>query len=371
MGQYTTTQSKESVTLQKRANTKGGYSLYLEYRLGGVRIREALKMYLVPERTKVDRLQNQETLKTANAMKAKKIIEIQNGKAGLRKRKGEKVTLLGYMEERSTYYAKRGSRHYAQTVRNCAKYCEMFRGKDVRLSQVSKDYLLKFIEFLNSTDLGDGTIYTYFTCLLIVLNSAVREDLIAENPSKFITPSQKPKMKESTRAFLTLEEVKALMDSPCQDETTKKAFLFSCFTGLRVSDIRSLTWDKVIDMGDGRLQVQKEQQKTKRMVYIPLSPNAVRWLPAKTRSEYVFPDIPVSPTLDRIVDKWAKAAGIRKHVTFHVSRHTYATLLLTFGADIYTVSQLMGHKDVKTTQIYAKIIDENKRKTVELIPDIS
>ena len=79
-------------------------------------------------------------------------------------------------------------------------------------------------------------------------------------------------------------------------------------------------------------------------------------------------DLPSERAVARNVVKWTKDAGIAKHVTFHVARHTYATMLLTYGADIYTVSSLLGHKSVATTQIYAKIVDEKKRKAVDMIP---
>lgn len=366
---YTTTETKETVTLRKRAMKEGGYSLYLDYTVDGVRKREFLKMYLVPERTPIDRIQNQETLKTANAMKSKRIVEIQNGKNGFRKRKGEKILLLDYFEERRQYYLKRGSKYYAQTVKNCAAFCRSFLGGGIKLSQVNQNYIIGFIEHLNESELGDGTIYTYFNALLIVLNAAVREDLIEENPARRVDAGMKPHQKESTRAFLTLDEVRLLMDTPCEDEQLKAAFLFSCFTGLRISDIRMLTWDKVIDVGDGKLQIQTEQKKTRNMVFVPLTKNALRWMPERSNGP-VFSSLPASPTLERKLDKWAKSAKIRKHVTFHVARHTYATLLLTYGADIYTVSQLLGHKNLKTTEIYGKIIDEAKRKTVNLIPNL-
>lgn len=364
---YNISESKETVTLRKRKMKDGGYSLYLDYTIEGVRKREFLKLYLVPEKSKIDVVQNQETLKTANALKSKLIVDIQNGSNGFRQRKGEKVLLLDYIKERIAYYEKRGSYRYADIIKRSMRYCMAFRGKDIRLTQVTRDYLLKYIDFLNNSELGEGTIYTYYNALIIILNSAVKEDLIAENPSGKIDASLKPHQKQSTRAFLTLDELRALIDTDCEDKELKAAFLFSCFTGLRISDIRTLRWDNIIDIGNGRLQIQTKQSKTKNMVFVPLSDNALKWLPERT-DEFVFHSLPFSPTIDRRLIRWAQAANINKHVTFHVSRHTYATLLLAYGADLYTVSRLLGHKNVSTTQIYAKIMDESKRKAVDNIP---
>ena len=81
-------------------------------------------------------------------------------------------------------------------------------------------------------------------------------------------------------------------------------------------------------------------------------------------------ELPHSTTLGRVIDRWAKEAGITKHVTFHCARHTFATLELTMGADLYTVSKLLGHTSVSTTQIYAKIVDQKKKEAVNLLNDL-
>ncbi len=120
------------------------------------------------------------------------------------------------------------------------------------------------------------------------------------------------------------------------------------------------------------MQVEINQKKTGEPLYLPLSANALQWLPERglaKDSDKVFA-LPHVSTVEKFLPIWAKDAGINKHITFHVSRHTNATLMLSFGADIYTVSKLLGHTNVKTTQIYAKIVDENKRKAVNLIPEI-
>ena len=94
------------------------------------------------------------------------------------------------------------------------------------------------------------------------------------------------------------------------------------------------------------------------------------WLPERTDEDdegLVFGDLPSAPTVAEILNDWAKAAKIDKHVTYHTSRHTFGTMMLTAGADLYTTSKLMGHADVRTTQIYAKIIDSKKIEAVNLV----
>ena len=326
-------------------------------------------MYLVPVRNKIDEYQNQETLKTANAAKAKRVIALQNGQEGFRREKADKVLLIDYLDKRIAYYRDRGAQSTAQGIANVKTYCRRYKGDGMLLSGVTKDYLQGFIKYLNGTGLGKGTIHTYYNYLAIALNSAVREGQLKENPSGRLDPHTKPGVKESRRDFLTIDEVRLLIDTPCESAILKQAFLFACFTGLRISDVSTLRREDVVDTGKG-WQIQKHQQKTGETVYIPLSENALRWLPQGKGAALVFPALPPTSTLNRYLRRWTREAGITKHVTFHVSRHTFATLALTYGADIFTVSKLLGHTNVSTTQIYAKVVDENKRKAVNLIPAI-
>ena len=152
----------------------------------------------------------------------------------------------------------------------------------------------------------------------------------------------------------------------------KQAFLFSCLCGLRVSDIRKLKWSDLQKSGE-RIRIEIKMQKTKEPLYLPISDEALKWLPQRGEAkddDFIFP-LTHEGTINNILQKWAKAAGVTKHISFHVARHTHATMMLTLGADLYTVSKVLGHKNIATTQIYAKIVDKKKEEAISLIPNLT
>lgn len=217
--------------------------------------------------------------------------------------------------------------------------------------------------------LTDATIHAYFKFVTAVLNKASSKGLIAVNPVAALEIRERPQGQSPERTSLSLDEVSRLIDTPCPAyPILKNMFLFACFTGLRCSDVKALTWKKVDDN-----MIGTTMQKTQKAIYIPISNNARRWLPERGSAgpeDKVFTGYPTINTVCRTIDKWAKDAGIDKHVTFHIARHTFATLALEYGADLYTVSKLLGHQRVTTTQIYAKIVDKKKEEAVNLIPDL-
>lgn len=369
---------KEPVRIRYKKLANGNQSIYLDIYTDRGREYEFLKLYLITERSALDKETNKNTLRLANAIKSKRIVDLQNNVHGFcNSGSKNKINFILYLKTEMERYKSKGGTSYACSIRSAINYLIAYKGTNVSIKQIDKQYLLGYIEYLKKVQSSHGKTLsissqaTYLAVVVIALNKAVEEDIIQKNPAHNISEDDKPSQGQSTREFLTLEEVRKLNNTKCGNQVVKQAFLFSCFTGLRLGDMRMLKWSDIVNAGKNALQIRLIQQKTLEPIYIPLSQNALDLLPVTTdKSGRVF-EMPHVSTIEKHLKKWAKTAGITKNISYHVSRHTNATMLLTHGADIYTVSKLLGHTSVKTTQIYAKIVDEKKREAVNLIPSIN
>ena len=365
---------KEPIRLRMKELANGSKSLYLDIYRNGKRSYEYLKMYVIPETDDNARRQNKATMIAANAIKSKRIIELTNGEAGI-KRVDDKETmfLLDWMNTYLENQQKRGKKDGHQ-IKVAIQILKDYAGERVTMEQIDKEFCQGYIDYLLTEYRPMGkpvsrfTAQNYYRVLNGALNAAVRADVIKVNPFTKIGNSDKIRRPESKREYMTIEELRALIATPMKNEAVKQAYLFSCFCGLRISDIIGLKWGNVyVDNGQYRLEVV--MQKTKEPIYLPLSPEALRWMPErgdKTSEDYVF-DLPSTTHINILLKPWAKAAGIDKRFSFHTARHTFATMMLTLGADLYTTSKLLGHTDVKMTQVYAKIINRKKDEAVNLV----
>lgn len=377
--------AKEPVKLRQQKIKDGNISLYLDYNLNGKRIREYLKLYLIPEHESNDKDRNKETLRLAQAVKAQRITELQNGSMGFRSIGRGKIYLSDWLQRERERFQKQGSTAYQSSIRNTIKQVKAYG--DRPLNKIDKAYLEGYIEHLKTAlnkydkPLSANSQSLYYDVVAIALNRAVKEGYIKDNPSRRLDAKQRPKQEQSKRVFLTIEELTTLQhtkarlygDSTKRYKETQNAFLFSCFTGLRYSDIVTLRWEDIKTLPDGSKEVVKTMQKTKETAFVPLSASALEYLPAKPKKApengLVFNLARVDIVWD-ILQDWSKRAGLEKHISFHTARHTFATLALSYGADVYTIKELLGHKNINTTQIYAKVVAETKRKAVNLIPSI-
>jgi len=195
-----------------------------------------------------------------------------------------------------------------------------------------------------------------------MLNHAVKHNILIKNPARFVSTPKK----RIDREYLLIDEIKLLVSTESYHPHITNAFLFSCFTGLRISDIRNLTWDNIKNY-----KLEYVQKKTGIAQKIKISKSALDLLIEQkkiTKGIRVF-EVPRSDSnSNKHLKEWVKRAGIKKHITFHCSRHTFATLCLTSDIDLYTVSKLLGHTDIKNTQIYGKLIDKKKDEAIDKLP---
>lgn len=180
---------------------------------------------------------------------------------------------------------------------------------------------------------------------------------------------EKIQQPESKREFLTLEEVRKLENTPYVKENIRRAFLFACYCGLRLGDVMDLHWSD-ISVNGGRHFVSVVMQKNSKPISLPLPAKALSWLPERGEPKVLVFSLPSQTVMRKHLQKWAEQAELGRHLHFHLSRHTYGTMLITAGVDLYTASKMMGHADVRPTQVYAKIVDRKKEEAVSLIDKV-
>lgn len=371
---------KEPIKIRFKELSDGNQSIYLDYYLNGKRKYEFLKLYLIPEKTKEDRAKNEATLQLAKAVQAKRIVDLQNEEHGFTpKRNLSRANLIDYVNKiADKHLAKTGNKHGEYyNFKSLALHLTIYQGEKIPFSKVDEDFAQGFAEYLKTAKnqnlhksrktetLSQNTQNKLFKKLNTVLRQAEKEKIIAKNPMQFIEDI--PKTKEGTREYLTIDEVKLLIQTDCKNQTVKNAFLFCCLTGLRFSDVSRITWENLHRNNSGDYELRFTMKKNGKEIIIQLSNEAMKWLPDGNNAdptERIF-KLSKNEIVNPIISEWVKDAGISKKITFHCSRHTAATLNLSLGTPIAVVSKLMGHSKIATTQIYAKIVDEAQRDAVD------
>ena len=278
-----------------------------------------------------------------------------------RERHGFEGNLKGKITFLEFYRSLVPGRH--KSWKSTALMLEDFPGRDTALAEIGYEWLRDVQEHLLA-GVSQNSASTYYAKIKAALQIAVQRELIPSNPATKIKAIQQV---PSQRTYLTLDELQILAKAPCEKPEVKRAFLFACFAcGLRYSDIRALTWSKV---QDGRLAFRV--QKTNEPEWIDLPKFAVKLLGTRRDdNERLFALPPSEWDSWNCLQKWSKSAGLSKHVTFHVARHTFATMMLEQTGDIYLVSKLIGHASIQHTQLYAKLVDDRKRTAMMSLPEI-
>ena len=367
----------KSVILRQRKLKSGKVQLYLAINAGGSRYYEALGMSLLPGTDRMTKAKNKQTLEIAEQIAEQRKNEILVAGTGIRIRKQVGADfLLDYFRE----CAERRTGKTREDWYSAYNHLKEFEsGKRSTLGQIGREWVIAFRSWLlndaksyhrhrdgRPNTLSQNSAAAIYAKVTACFQSALDDGLVGRDPTAGV-PSIP--IEESEREYLTEEELALLADTQCKNDSVKRAFLFACMTGLRFSDVKNLSWEQVRNEGT-RTRIMFRMKKTKRQMYQDINESAVKLMGRRSSPDTPVFDLPHNTTVNAIISQWVESSGITKHITFHCSRHTCATLLLTKGADIYTTSKILGHSKIQTTQIYGKIIDEKRQRASDLLDGI-
>lgn len=387
------TKVKEPIHVRTKKLANGNQSIYLDRYWQGKRSYEFLKGYfLIPETDNASKLLNAQTMQAVNAIKAQRITALMDGTAGLKAKEDKYLLLKDWMEWYSNEKKKLGQseRNYKSII-CCARQIEHWIGesayKSKKLVDVDTEFCENFILYLQSAPCNLGVTFKnkegksvqkkhkvlakstqslYYRQFAAAMNMAAKKHKMKESPCKDVDASYKKLIKpdDPKVAYLDIDEVKRLEATPMKQEQVKHAFLFSCYCGLRLSDVEALQWKNI-----KKDTISVHMKKTDEDIDIPLSERAKSFLPkrnGKKDSDLVF-HLPCRTCIARDLERWGKRANLSKHLTFHVSRHSFGTGIISAGGDLYTASVLMGHHSLKVTKGYAEVVAEKKRHAIDLL----
>ena len=377
------------VSLRQKKISKGRKSLYLDFypaiphpETGKDTRREFLGLYVFEKpKTPIQKTHNLENLRIADSIRQKRENFLNKPEIYSKYEKEQlKIKELGeqcFVEYFKKLADKRKESNHDNWI-SALNYLNDFTNGSLKFEDLNQKVLENFKEYLLETKskrsdknkLAQNSAVSYFNKVKAALKQAYSEGILQENLNAKIKPI---KTAETRREHLSLEELNRLVKTPCTNELLKRVALFSALTGLRFSDIQKMTWSEMEYIKGQGYRINFDQKKTKGVEYYDISEQAYSFTKGEEnpadmpQDENVFEGLKYSAYNNKYLSQWIGAAGITKNITFHCFRHTFATLQLFSGTDIYTVSKMLGHKDLKTTQIYARVVDEAKRKAANNI----
>lgn len=297
----------------------------------------------------------------------------------------DKKTLLGVFESHNKKINQLIGRGYAiatvdkyeLSYRHLKKFIKLnYKADDLHLGEVIFGFITDFEHYLLSVkNISRNTTNKHISHLIKMINIALDNEWIVKNPFRKF----KMKNKEVVKEFLTENEIQILLGKEItikRLELVRDIFAFCCLTGLAFVDVEKLTPDNLHKGIDGNLWIHIRRQKTNTASHIPLIPQALKIInkykghPLAVNKGSVLPVLS-NQKMNAYLKEIADVCGITKNLTMHTARHTFATYALTKGVPIETVAKILGHKDLKTTQIYAKIIDSKIADDMKILMNIN
>ena len=360
-----------NVTLRQRKISNGKISLYLDYYPAlfnpstheTVR-HEYLKMYLIDEpKNPTEVNYNKQILDVAEAVRCQRVIEIAKNEYKIFDDSKLHEDFLEYFHNLAETKHTKWMATYLYFKKYMNGHCT-FGDINIEVCEGFKNYLLEeATNWRHGTRLCQNTASAYYCMFRCCIKQAFKERRMRENLNDYL---DKVPTKPTNKPYLTLEEVKRLKNTPCDNELLYRASMFSILTGFRISDILTLRWEDIGTAPDGEPCIRKKIQKTDRYATIYVSKEAISYCGEPYRTGPVFYGLR-RELIYGPLHRWVAKAGIEKKVSFHCFRHTFATLQLAGGTDIYTVSRQLAHQNVSTTQIYVDLVDEKRRASATAI----
>lgn len=360
-------------------------SLTLEYNMGSHRAsgtsyrkRECLHLYLVANpRDPMQRQQNRDTIELARRIRWEREQEFLQNREGYRLKKERKVNFLDFCQQYIDSYTKKDVRMITLARNRFSDFLaaqNMLDPMQLTSEEITPDLIRRFIDYLHTRSKGEGakTIYKRFKK---VVKNCMEAGYMKSDPCKGITCAADEDV--LTKDWLTMDEVQKLIAThyPQENKMVRKAFIFCLYTGVRWCDVKDLTFGN-IDVSAKMLrfeQVKTKGHSSKSWVYIPLNDgllNLVGQPPKGQGKDARIFRLPSYESSCKSVKYWVKKAGIDKHISWHCARHSFAVNILNNGANIKTVSSLLGHSSLRHTEKYTRVVDKLKEDAINSLPEL-
>jgi integrase/recombinase XerD len=364
---------KHNVILREKPISKGNSSLFLDIYSMGKRSKEYLKLYInANARTIIEKEVNRETWELAERIRTQKESELNHLTHGQIAPSTKKINFLDYYQAYIDKYTKADIRMIKASFERFKDFLTLeypMYKTNIKPDQLTKDMMISFVEYLESRSKGEGAL-TFYKRFKKVIAYAVEHNVISKNPCTGVVC----KVDENalTKDILSVDEMKKLISTnyPEQNPATRRAFIFTLYTGIRFCDIIELKYSDV-DYSNRILKFNQAKTKGKSSnswVNIPLNDGLLSLIGEKPAKDELIFKLPSQTMCLKSLRHWVNKAGIDKHITWHCGRHSFAVNILNNGANIKTVASLLGHSGLKHTEKYTRAVDSLKEQAINSLP---
>lgn len=362
--------------------TDGAMAGKPKYKIKHSRKKENLNLYIwLHPRSQQERLQNKNTLSLAEKIRFEREQSFLEDREGYRLRKDMDEDFLEFCREfiklpSLTKYTKITLRHGLQKFMDFLAETPRYAlyKNNLKMTQLTTEMVAAYVEYLKENGSGDGP-KIYFRMFKRMVTAAVDKDLIKKNPCRgFILKNDNVTLQKE---ILLPEEIQVLLSSHYEGENTavQRAFIFGLYTGARWCDTSQLKFSNV-DYSTKTLKFQQQKTKghsSRSWVVVPLNDTLINLIgyPADDNLDARIFEVPSYMSCMSHLKKWIKASGIKKKISWHCARHSFAVNVLSKGANIKTVSSLLGHTSVRMTERYLHVVDSLKQDAIDSLGEIN